>query len=140
MQKITLNGTLSISDTPSILNHMNYIITNLVDKKDTSITNILDTIFKSSNSIDKIVEIFGVIYITGHNFSGFGKLVFGKEDFKAKVNEYFVNGFPLDRQLFELIDQNVQLTISDYTDSIGEFINTMDTTEEMQYVNATKVS
>lgn len=122
MQKITLSGTISISDTPSILNHMNYIITDLVDKKDTSITNILDTIFKSSNSIDKIIGINGVIYLNGHTFKSFGKLIFGKEDLKAKVNEYFVSGFPFERQLFELEGNNIQLEICDYTDSIGEFV------------------
>ena len=44
MQKLTLEGKISISDTPSLLNHMNIIITNLVDKTETSLTNILDTI------------------------------------------------------------------------------------------------
>ena len=122
MQKLTLEGKISISDTPSLLNHMNIIITNLVDKTETSLTNILDTIFKSKNSIDKLVEIYCMIYITGHNFRSFGKLVFGKEDYKAKVNEYFVGGFPLDRGILELVGQNIRLTLNDYTDSIGEFI------------------
>ena len=138
MQKLTLEGTISISDTPSILNHMNITIIDIIDKnKITSITNILDTIFKSNNSIDKLVRIFGTIYIIGHTFNCFGKLLFGKEDFKAKVDEYFINRYSVDRQLLELNGQNVRLEIEDYTDSIGEFIDT-DTTEENNYDTSQK--
>ena len=136
MQKITLNGTLSLSDIPLNQNRPNYIITSLVDQEQTSITSILDTIFNSSNTIDKIVEVKGVMYNTGHNFYGFGKLIVGREDYKTKIEGYIVNGFPLERQLFELLDTNIELTLIDYTNSIGEFINAMDTTEETQYVNA----
>ena len=48
-----------------------------------------------------------------------------------------MNGYPVDRQLLELNGQNVRLEIEDYTDSIGEFIDT-DTTEENNYDTSQK--
>jgi hypothetical protein len=142
MQKLTLEGTISISDTSSILNHMNITITDLLDKnKETSITNILDTIFKSNNSIDKLVRIFGTMYVTGHTFNCFGKLLFGKEDFRAKVDEYFICRFPIDRQMLELIGKNIRINIEDYTDSIGEFIgdsNIVDVSEDYDHDTSQK--
>ena len=140
MQKIILNGTISISDTSSILNHMNYIITSLIDQKETSITNILDTIFKSTNTIDKMVKVSGTIYNSNHKFGGFGKLLFGKQDYKAVVDEYFVKDFPLCRQFLELAEnnKNIELIIEDYADSIGDFIT--GTSEETKNDSKSKES
>ena len=131
MQKLILNGTISLSEIPSISNKQNkpnYIITSLIDNSTKSITKILDTIFSSKNTIDKLIEVKLVEYITGKEHKGFGKLIIGRENYNTKVESYFVGSFSLEKTLFELLDTNVELTLIDLTDSIGDFL---DTTEEM---------
>ena len=131
MQKLILNGTISLSEISSISNKPNkpnYIITSLINNKPQSITQILDTIFSSKNTIDKLIEVKLVEYITGKEHKGFGKLIIGRENYNTKVESYFVGNFSLEKTLFELLDTNVELTIVDLTNSIGEFL---DTTEEM---------
>ena len=138
MQKLILNGTISLSEIPSISNKKNkpnYIITSLIDNSTKSVTQILDTIFTSKNTIDKLMEVKLVEYITGKEHKGFGKLIIGKESYNTKVESYFVGNFSLEKTLFELLDTNVELTLIDLTDSIGEFL---DTTEEMTKHEDTK--
>ena len=56
MQKLILNGTISLLEIPSISNKQNkpnYTITSLIDNSTKSVTQILDTIFSSKNTIDK---------------------------------------------------------------------------------------
>jgi len=138
MQKIILNGTISLSEIPSISNKQNkpnYIITSLIDNSTKSVTQILDTIFTSKNTIDKLMEVKLVEYITGKEHKGFGKLIIGRESYNTKVESYFVGNFSLEKTLFELLDTNVELTLVDLTDSIGKFL---DTTEEMTKHEDTK--
>jgi len=138
MQKLILNGKISLSEIPSIPNKPNkpnYIITSLIDNSTKSVTKILDTIFSSKNTIDKLMEVKLVEYITGKEHKGFGKLIIGKESYNTKVESYFVGNFSLEKTLFELLDTNVELTLIDLTDSIGEFL---DTTEEMTKHEDTK--
>jgi len=138
MQKLILNGTISLSEIPSISNKQNkpnYIITSLIDNSTKSVTQILDTIFYSKNTIDKLIEVKLVEYITGKEHKGFGKLIIGRESYNTKVESYFVGSFSLEKTLFELLDTNVELTLIDLTDSIGDFL---DTTEEMTKHEDTK--
>ena len=138
MQKLILNGKISLSEIPSIPNKPNkpnYIITSLIDNSTKSVTKILDTIFSSKNTIDKLMEVKLVEYITGKEYKGFGKLIIGRENYNTKVESYFVGNFSLEKTLFELLDTNVELTLIDLTDSIGEFL---DTTEEMTKHEDTK--
>jgi len=131
MQKLILNGTISLLEIPSISNKQNkpnYTITSLIDNSTKSVTQILDTIFSSKNTIDKLIEVKLVEYITGKEHKGFGKLIIGRESYNTKVESYFVGNFSLEKTLFELLDTNVELTLIDLTDSIGDFL---DTTEEM---------
>ena len=131
MQKLILNGTISLLEIPFISNKPNkpnYIITSLIDNSTKSVTQILDTIFSSKNTIDKLMEVKLVEYITGKEHKGFGKLIIGRESYNTKVESYFVGNFSLEKTLFELLDTNVELTLIDLTDSIGDFL---DTTEEM---------
>ena len=140
MQKIILNGTISLSEIPSISNKQNkpnYIITSLIDNSTKSVTQILDTIFTSKNTIDKLIEVKLVEYITGKEHKGFGKLIIGRESYNTKVESYFVGNFSLEKTLFELLDTNVELTLIDLTNSIGEFL---DTTEEITKHEDTKIS
>ena len=125
MQKLTLSGTISLSEIPSIsnkLNKPNYIITSIIDNSTKSVTQILDTIFSSKNTVDKLIEVKLVEYITGIEHKGFGKLIIGRENYNTKVESYFVGNFSLEKILFELLDTNVELTLIDLTDSIGKFI------------------
>jgi len=138
MQKLILNGTISLSEISSISNKQNkpnYIITSLIDNSTKSVTQILDTIFYSKNTIDKLIEVKLVEYITGKEHKGFGKLIIGRENYNTKVESYFVGSFSLEKTLFELLDTNVELTLIDLTDSIGEFL---DATEEMTKHEDTK--
>ena len=137
LKKIILNGTISLSNTPLEQNKPNYIITSLIDNSAKSVTQILDTIFSSKNTIDKLIEVKLVEYITGKEHKGFGKLIIGRENYNTKVESYFVGNFSLEKTLFELLDTNVEITIVDLTDSIGEFL---DTTEEMTQHEDTKIS
>ena len=116
MQKLILNGKISLSEIPSIPNKPNkpnYIITSLIDNSTKSVTKILDTIFSSKNTIDKLMEVKLVEYITGKEHKGFGKLIIGKESYNTKVESYFVGNFSLEKTLFELLDTNVELTLID---------------------------
>jgi len=139
MQKLTLSGTISLSEIPSIsnkLNKPNYIITSIIDNSTKSVTQILDTIFSSKNTVDKLIEVKLVEYITGIEHKGFGKLIIGRENYNTKVESYFVGNFSLEKILFELLDTNVELTLIDLTDSIGKFItedynNSTGTSEDM---------
>jgi len=138
MQKLILNGTISLSEIPSISNKQNkpnYIITSLIDNSTKSVTQILDTIFSSKNTIDKLIEVKLVEYITGKEHKGFGKLIIGRESYNTKVESYFVGNFSLEKTLFELLDTNVELTLIDLTDSIGYFL---DTTEDLTQHEDTK--
>jgi len=133
MQKLILNGTISLLETPSISNKQNkpnYIITSLIDNSTKSVTQILDTIFSSKNTIDKLIEVKLVEYITGKEHKGFGKLIIGRENYNTKVESYFVGNFSFEKTLFELLDTNVELTLIDLTDSIGDFIIDTDITED----------
>ena len=136
MQKLILNGTISLSEIPSISNKQNkpnYIIKSLIDSSTKSVTKILDTIFSSKNTIDKLIEVKLVEYITGKEYKGFGKLIVGRESYNTKVESYFVGNFSLEKTLFELLDTNVELTLIDLTDSIGDFLdnNSTGTSEDM---------
>ena len=133
MQKLTLSGKISLSEIPSIFNKQNkpnYIITSLIDNSTKSVTQILDTIFTSKNTINKLIEVKLVEYITGKEHKGFGKLIIGRESYNTKVKSYFVGSFSLEKTLFELLDTNVELTLIDLTDSIGDFIIDTDITED----------
>ena len=139
MQKLILNGTISLSEIPSISNKQNkpnYIITSLIDNSTKSVTQILDTIFTSKNTIDKLIEVKLVEYITGKEHKGFGKLIIGRESYNTKIESYFVGNFSLEKTLFELLDTNVELTLIDLTGSICEFLDS----EEMTQHEDTKIS
>ena len=134
MQTIYLNGSLSLDEQDQ--SRMNYIITDALGKQ-TSITDILDTIYNSKNSIKKLVRVMGRIYNSNHTFFGFESLHIAKD--RTGVLGYHIGNFQLEKQLFELacINSKIELVLEDYTDSIGEFIDT-DTTEENNYDTSQK--
>jgi hypothetical protein len=131
MQKIILNGTLILDEND--LERMNYLIKDLATSEVTSITDILDTI-DNSESIDKLVRIYGRVYNSGETFYGFGKLINHHIDSikdKCKIEGYYLCNcnFAIERKLYELSENNsmVEITLEDYSDSIGEYIGDNDT-------------
>jgi hypothetical protein len=132
MQKIILSGELILDEND--LERMNYIVNDAITGKLVSITDILDTINNSTNSIDKLVRIYGRVYDSDETFYGFGKLINDHIDSikdKCKIKGYYLCNcnFAVERKLYELTEQNnkVEITIEDYSDSISAFIVDDDT-------------
>jgi len=109
-----LNGTISLDETDQ--SRMNYIITSLENGIQISITDILDKIYKSKNTIKKLIRVSGRIY-NNHTlpFNGFESLHISKD--KYGTYSYHIGNFPIENQLYELIGKNVELIIEDYTDA-----------------------
>ena len=125
-----LNGKLSLDEQD--LDRMNYIVTDLSTGEQQSITNILDTIYNGTNTINKLVRVAGRIYNSNHIFNGFETLHISKD--KSRTYSYHVGSFPLEMQLFELAENNsmLELVIEDYTDAT-KFMTTTGTTEDTQH-------
>jgi hypothetical protein len=135
MQKIYLNGSLSLDE--SDMDRMNYIIKDVETGKQTSITDILDTIYNSSNTINKLVRVLGRIYNNNHTFGGFNSLHIAKD--RDGVYSYHIGSFPIWKQLFELAanNSNVEILLEDYTNSITQFITD---TEDTDHGKTTKTA
>ncbi|HEY8888920.1 MAG TPA: hypothetical protein VIM70_01490 [Clostridium sp.] len=115
MRTIYFNGKLELEDNQD---KMNYIITDLVDHTQKSITDILDTIYNSNNTISKLVRVSGRIYNNQHLLTGMGSLFMAKDKFG--VMSYHIGSMPLELQLSQLTSQSLELVIEDYTDSVSE--------------------
>ena len=135
MQSLYLKGLVALDENNQT--KMNYIITNEKTNKQTSLTDILDTIYNSTNSIKKLIRVAGKICCNGHSFHCFEGLHIQKET--KYINSYFVGNFPLEKQLYQLAEfgEEVEIIIEDYTNSIGEFI---DATEDTPYAKTTCAS
>lgn len=122
-----LNGKLSLDEND--IDRMNYIVTDLSTGEQQSITDILDTIYNGTNTINKLVRVAGRIYNSSHTFNGFETLHISKD--KSGTYSYFVGNFPIENQLYELAENNsnVEIVIEDYTDAT-KFMITTGTTED----------
>ena len=146
MQQILLNGKIYLDENDQ--SRMNYIIQNTESFKQTSITDILDTIHNSKNAIKKLIRVVGKVYSNGninnndnnnqviesfHCFEG----LYIKEETKY-VESYYVGNYPLEQKLYEWAENNanLEILIEDYTNSIGEFINNSGTTEDIYHDTA----
>ena len=117
MQTIYFNGTLSLSDSISDQNRANYIVTDLSTQEPKSITDILDTIYKS-NVCNKLVRIALRIFDNNHSINKMGSLMIARDKFH--VESYHINSLPFCLQLDELCGRNIELVLEDYTDSVTE--------------------
>ena len=144
MQEIYLNGTLSLDEQDQT--RMNYIITSLENGKQTSITDIFDTIYNGKNTINKLVRVSGRIY-NNHTlpFNGFQTLHISKD--KYGTYSYHIGNFAIENQLYELLEKNIEIVIEDYTDAtkdmFAELVDNDDTTgSTMEDINndAEKIS
>jgi len=117
MKTAYFNGELSISDQDE--SRINYIVTDLVTKKEKSISDVLNTIYKS-NVINKLVRVALRIYDNNHVINKMGSLLIAKDKFH--VNSYHINSLPFELQLDELTGCKIEMYLEDYTDSISEDI------------------
>jgi len=115
MRTIYFNGLLELED---IQEKLNYIITDPIDHTVKSITNILDTIYNSNKTVNKLVRVSGRIYNSQHPLTGMGSLFMAKDKFG--VMSYHIGSMPLCLQLSQLTSQSIELLIEDYTDSVSE--------------------
>lgn len=133
MKEIYLKGTITLDEQDQ--SRINYILTDYQGNK-TSITDLFDIIYYSKNCIKKLVRIAGKICTKSHTFHCFEGLHIQKD--KQGILGYHIGNFPINSQLFELVDEEVEIYLEDYTDSISEFI--MDTTEEVDHDRITKTA
>ena len=100
---ILFDGVIQLDDSG---NKMNYLI---IDKNNNSknITKILDTIYNSKNTIDKLIRIHGLVCENNNTFNGFAKLHIKKDIFG--IEGYHVGNFALDLKLDLLVGKEVTL-------------------------------
>jgi len=101
------NGKLSLSDSQD---KMDYIITDLVDHEEKSITKILDEVYASK---DKLVRATIRIYDNGHSVYGMGQLFISRDRFHTEG--YHIGSLPFELQLFELVGKNIELGLEWFT-------------------------
>jgi len=140
MQQILLNGKIYLDENDQ--SRMNYIIQNTEShinlnsiNKQTSLTDILNTIHNSKNAIKKLIRVAGKVYSNNnqviesfHCFEG----LYIKEETKY-IKSYYVGNYSLEQKLYEWSEKGstLEILIEDYTNSIGEFINNSCTTEDI---------
>jgi len=117
MKAIYFNGKLSLSDKLEDMNRMNYIITSKVDHVESSITDILDTIY-ASESCDRLVRVSLRPYNRNESINGFGKLAITRGE--LNIEGYHINSLDFESKLYNLLGQDVELVLEDYTDSVTE--------------------
>jgi len=113
MKKYHFSGELSISDTPSINNKMNYIINDTGTLEQTSITDILDNIFNGRNINNKLVRVLG--RANNVEFNGMGNLHMCRDN-SQRVEGYCIGSMQLESKLFGLVGEFVEIYLEDYTD------------------------
>ena len=98
---------------------MNYIVRSLVDNNEQSITELLDRIYNSTNTISKMMRIVIKPFNSTDVFGGFQSLCI-KKDIKYGTYSYHICDFPLENTLFELVGSNIEAWVEDYTDYTKE--------------------
>jgi len=113
LQEHYFNGLLILDEQDQ--SRMNYIVTDLADNSKQSITDLLDRIYNSTNTISKLMRIVIKPYNSNNLYSSFQSLCI-KKDIHGIIG-YFVGELALDNKLFELVGSNVEVWVDDYTDS-----------------------
>ena len=113
MQEHYFNGLLILDEQDQ--SRMNYIVTDLADNSKQSITDLLDRIYNSTNTISKLMRIVIKPYNSNNLYGAFQSLCI-KKDIHGIIG-YFVGELALDNKLFELVGSNVEVWVDDYTDS-----------------------
>jgi len=119
MTEHCFNGLLTLDEND--LNRMNYIVTNLADSTHKSITDVLDRIYNSKNTINKLIRVVLKPYNSNDIFNAFQSLQITKDKFGTY--SYHVGNFAIENALYNLIGTNIELTIEDYTDSTRNMNN-----------------
>jgi len=110
---ILFDGVIQLDDSG---NKMNYLI---IDKNNNSknITKILDTIYNSKNTIDKLIRVHGLVCENNDTFNGFAKLHIKKDIFG--IEGYHVGNLALELKLDLLVGKEVKIILEDYTNSLA---------------------
>jgi len=118
MKQYYFNGQLILDE--KIQNKMNYIIIDKLTKEQTSLSNLLDNIFNSTNSIAKLVRVLGRIQnnITNKTepITGMGNLLMCRD--KSHAEGYCIGSLQLDYMLFENVGNDLELLVEDYTNFV----------------------
>ena len=113
MKSYYLNGLLTLNE--NNLSKMDYIIKDKITQEQTSITSILEEIFNRYSSISKLVRVVGRVYNSTESFNGMGNLHMCR-DKSHKVEGYCIGSFQLENELFENVENELELVLEDYTD------------------------
>ena len=112
---ILFDGVIQLDDSG---NKINYLITNKNKNNNSkNITKILDTIYNSKNTIDKLIRVHGLVCENNDTFNGFAKLHIKKDIFG--IEGYHVGNFALDLKLDLLVGKEVKILLEDYTNSLA---------------------
>lgn len=104
------------------INRMNYIVSDLVDNNSQkSITDLLDKIYNSNNTINKLIRVIIKPFNSNIVYGKFQSLCIKKDKFG--IHSYHIGEFPLENKLFELVGSNVEMWLEDYTDATGDVHN-----------------
>lgn len=114
MREHYFNGKLILDEQDQ--SRMNYIVKPLADNSQQSITDLLDRIYNSSNTISKLIRVVIKPFNSNKVYTAFQSLCI-KKDMKYRTLSYHVGDFPLENKLFELVGSNVEVWVDDYTDS-----------------------
>jgi hypothetical protein len=114
MQEHYFNGSLILDENDQ--SRMNYIVKPLADNSQQSITDLLDGIYNSNNTISKLMRIVIKPFNSNKVYTVFQSLCI-KKDMKYGTYSYHVGDSPLENKLFELVGSNIEVWIEDYTDS-----------------------
>ena len=110
-KKFYFTGKLILSNNLTI----NYGVYNKPLTTFDSITEILNNIYKSDNSL---VRIKLIQTSNGHTLDKMGKLYIDKDQYG--VSGYFVNSLPLDLYLDEIVGEQIEIFIEDFITEISE--------------------
>jgi len=113
MKSYYLNGLLTLNEKNT--SKMDYIITDKITQEQTSIISILEEIFNRDSSISKLIRVVGRVYNSTTAFNGMGNLHMCR-DKSHKVEGYCIGSFQFENELFNNIDNELELVLEDYTD------------------------
>lgn len=109
-------GTLTLSDAIEDKDMMNYVVVNKETNETKSISDLLDNIMLSDTQ-NKLVRIALHIVDTGKVINKMGSLHIARD--KYGVDSYHINSLPLELQLDNLVECEIELYCEDYTDTEG---------------------
>jgi hypothetical protein len=122
MREYYFNGLLMLDENDQ--SRMNYIVIDLADSSQKSVTDVLDKIYNSNNTISKLIRVIIKPFNSSDLYGGFESLCIKKD--RYGTYSYHVGDFALENRLFKLTESNIEMWVEDYTD-------TTETTGDLQH-------